>query len=233
MRILVVASNSMEFPGILARANETRNVTASIGFARAARVGGNELLLAANGAGRSHASAAVDRVLRVFPAEAVVSTGFCGALRPEMDVADLVVGTAVTSGGRQYATWPLTAPNRADIHRGVVYTSDRIIQTTDEKAELAKTGAAAVEMEAAGVAERASSHALPFSCVKAVTDLASETLFNDYNRALREDGYFDTIVLLRGTLRQPFVRTQELLRLRQRCARAAEVLGEFFADLRF
>ena len=229
----MVAANPMEFPGILARANGTRTVAAAVGFARQARVGGNELMLAANGAGRSHASQAVDRVLRVFKAEAVISTGFCGALRPEIDIADLVVGTAVTSGGRQYATWPLPAPNRADIHKGIVCTANHVVQTAAEKTELAKTGAAAVEMEAAGVAECASTHGLPFSCVKAVTDLASETLFNDYNRALRNDGYFDTIVLLRGTWRHPFVRIQELFRLRQRCVRAAGVLGEFFADLRF
>jgi adenosylhomocysteine nucleosidase len=121
----------------------------------------------------------------------------------------------------------------AAVHKGVVCSVDHVVQTAEEKAGLAASGASAVEMEAAGVAERAAAHRLPFCCVKAVTDLGNETLANDFNRALREDGHFDTIVLLRGTLRQPLVRIRELLRLRERCVRAANMLGDFFADLRF
>jgi adenosylhomocysteine nucleosidase len=233
MRILMVASDRMEFPGILARAEETGKAPVSVRWARFAKVCGNEMLLAANGVGASRAAAAVDRALQMFPAEAIVSTGFCGAVRPELGVADLVVATSVTSGGRKYETWPLAGRDGTGIHRGVVSTVDHVVQTAEEKSLLAAEGATAVEMEAAGVAERASAHGLPFWCVKAVTDLGTETLMNDYNRALREDGYFDTIILLRGTLRQPFARIRELLRLRERCVRAAGKLGEFFADLRF
>ncbi len=233
MRILVVASDRMEFPGILAQAKEWRHVKAPVRWARAARVSGNELLLAANGVGAERAGQAVDRALQMFPAEAVVSTGFCGAVRPELGVADLVVATTVTSAGREFPTWPLANCSRAGIHRGVVSTVDHVVQTAEEKSRLAAGGATAVEMEAAGVAERALAHGLPFCCVKAVTDLESESLANDFNRALRKDGYFDTIILLRGTLRHPFVRIRELLRLRERCVRAAGMLGEFFADLRF
>jgi len=235
MRILVVASDRMEFPGILAQAKATSEVKTSLRWARAANVHGNEMLLAANGVGVSRAAAAVDQALQVFPAEAIVSTGFCGALREGICIADLVVASTVAGGGRQYPTWPLASSRTGGtaVHRGVVSTVDHVVQTAEEKSRLAAGGATAVEMEAAGVAERASAHGLPFSCVKAVTDLASETLVNDYNQALREDGYFDTIILLRGTLRRPFVRLRELLRLRERCVQAAGTLGEFFADLRF
>ena len=240
MRILVVASYPMEFPGILKHATDPRKVkdarkgNGALRWARSARVGANELLLAANGTGRRHASNAVDRALKMFPAEAVISTGFCGALRPEMEVADVVIGTAVVSGDQHYATWPVSAPaSLGRIHRGVICTVDHVVETAGEKRSLQAEGGAAVEMEAAGVAERASAYGLPFSCVKAVTDLLAETLTNDFNRALREDGDFDTIVLLQGALRHPLVRIRELFRLRERCARAAGMLGEFFADLRF
>jgi len=83
------------------------------------------------------------------------------------------------------------------------------------------------------VAARAEARGLPFYCVRAVTDLAGEDMANDFNMALRPDGHFDTMLILRGTLRHPLVRLPELLRLRNRCARAACVLGEFIADCRF
>ncbi len=88
-------------------------------------------------------------------------------------------------------------------------------------------------MEAAAVAERALARGIPFYCVKAVSDLADETLANDLNAAMRPDGHFDTIKVLGSTLRHPLVRVPELLRLRRRSARAAICLGDFFADCRF
>ena len=229
----MVAAYPMEFPGILTRAKESRPVITPMAFAHQAYIGGNELLLVANGTGRVRASEAVDRALQLFPAEAVVSTGFCGGLRPEMKVADLVLATSVTSNRQEFPTWPVAVPDGRLVHRGSVCTVDHIVQSAEEKSRLAATGAAAVDMEAAAVAERTSAHGLPFSCVKAISDLAGETLLNDFNRALRKDGYFDTIILLRGALRQPWARIRELIRLRERCVRAAGALGEFFVDLRF
>jgi adenosylhomocysteine nucleosidase len=231
MRILVVAADRMEFPGILAHAADSRPAAPELVWARSARLSGNQVLLAANGAGARRAAAAVDRALQTFPADAVVSTGFCGALRPEFAIADLVVADSVTSGDRRFRAWPVSGA--AVWRTGAVCSVDHVVGTAEEKARLAQTGASVVEMEAAGVAERAAAYGIPFSCVKAVTDLGGETLANDFNKALRDDGHFDTIVLLRGTLRQPLVRIRELLRLRARCVRAAEMLGDFFADLRF
>jgi len=88
-------------------------------------------------------------------------------------------------------------------------------------------------MEAAGVADRAAARGVPFYCVRVVTDLAGEDMANDFNRALRPDGHFATMSILRETLRNPLVRVPELLRLRNRCIRAARVLGDFIADCRF
>jgi hypothetical protein len=90
-----------------------------------------------------------------------------------------------------------------------------------------------VEMEAAGVAARAQARGLPFYCIRVVTDLAGETMANDFNAALRADGHFDTMVILREALRRPLARLPELCRLRQRSVRAARVLGDFFANCRY
>ena len=88
-------------------------------------------------------------------------------------------------------------------------------------------------MEAAGVAEEAAVHGVPFHCVRVVTDLAGEDLVNDFNDSLRENGHFDKMLVLRGALRHPWVRLPELIRLRRRSILAARVLGDFIADCRF
>jgi NADPH:quinone reductase-like Zn-dependent oxidoreductase len=116
---------------------------------------------------------------------------------------------------------------------GPIYSSDRVIRTADEKKRLRATGAAAVEMEATGVAEGAQKFGLPFYCVRAITDLADEDIMNDFGAALRSDGHFVTIIILGNALRRPAVRLPELIRLRNRCARATRALGDFFAGCRF
>ena len=202
-----------------------------VNWSRTIQLGGHELLLVANGAGASRAAAALDAAADVFHPDAVISTGFCGALDPALAVADVVVATSVAAADRRYEALPVssTAPHRS----GVVCSVDHVAQTAEEKRHLRSGGAIAVEMEAAGVAARAQARGLPFYCVRVVTDLAGETMANDFNAALRADGHFDTMVILRDTLRRPLARLPELCRLWQRSVRAARVLGDFFADCRF
>ncbi|HTS64285.1 MAG TPA: hypothetical protein VMH28_19820 [Candidatus Acidoferrales bacterium] len=210
MRVLIVAADRMEFRGMPARP---------------------DWVLKANGVGARFAAAAVDRALEESRPDAVVSTGFCGALDPGLNVGDVVVATEVAAAGRRFPA--LEPRGRRAASRGTVVSTDHVVQTAAEKSQLHLSGAIAVEMEAAGVAERAAQHGLPFFCIKAVTDLASEDMANDFNSALRPDGHFATMDILSSSLRQPMTRIPELIRLRKRCARAALSLGEFIADCRF
>jgi adenosylhomocysteine nucleosidase len=185
-----------------------------------------------NGAGAHHAAAAVDAALIAgFHPDAIVSMGFCGALDPALRIADIVVGATVFADGAAFAAHsPVAgAPHRT----GAVCSLDHVAATAAEKRQLHATGAVAVEMEAAGVARRARTLGLPFFCIKSVTDLAEETMANDFNKVLRSDGRFDTMKILALSLRRPWVRLPELVRLRQRCGLAARSLGEFIADCRF
>ena len=260
MKLLFIASDKMEFRGLLAHATAVREAEVAARWSRSATLGSNEVMLVANGAGPGHAAAATDAGMKAFDAAAIVSTGFCGALAPELEIADLVSATSIETEDRSYATrmWDrppglsagqgdaLPAANGAVITNGAAKTTRAqamgsrhffgavrsipyVARTAEQKRNLAVTGAIAVEMEAAGIAARAESHGLPLYCIRAVTDLAGETLANDFNKALRLDGQFDTILILKGTLRHPMARLPELFRLRKRCVRAAHVLGDFFA----
>ena len=231
----MVAADKMEFPGILRHAAEVAPAHLALDWSRSARLGDHELVLAANGMGAQRAASAVDAAMASFPAEAIVSTGFCGALAPELGIADVVVATAISAGSRTFpALQPAMQPAVDHLHhKGVVCSIDHVAQTAAEKRRLRAGGASVVEMEAGGVAEQAAARSVPFYCVRVVTDLADEDMANNFNRALRPDGHFGTISILRGALRNPVVRLPELIRLRNRCVRAARVLGDFIADCRF
>lgn len=230
MRLLLVASDPMELRGVLARTEAPGRVSIGVDWARSGRLGSHEVLLAANGIGRRRAAAAVDAAYTVLSPDRVISLGFCGALDPSLRPGDVVIGTCVAAANRRHPVLPITG---ASAGSGVVCSVDRIVRTAAEKRDLRAGGFVAVEMEAAGVAERAASLGFGFSCVKAVTDLAGEDLANDFNRALRSDGHFATMRIFGDALRHPAARMPELIRLRQRCVRAARTLGDFFADCRF
>src|ERR1017187_10184541 len=194
MRILLIAADAMEFPGILRHTTEVKPAGLPVDWSRSARLGNHELVLIANGAGAHRAAAAVDAALERFPAETIVSTGFCGALAPELAIADIVVGSAISAGSR---TFPVLYPTCSQLHQiGVVCSIDHVAQTAAEKRELRSGGGCVVEMEAAGVADRAAARGVPFYCIRVVTDLAGEDMANDFNRALRPDGHFATMSIL-------------------------------------
>jgi adenosylhomocysteine nucleosidase len=231
MRLMVVASDPMEFRGLLRMMDMPRKLNASVDWARSGKLNGHEMLLVSNGVGQKRAAMAVDAGSALFHPDAVASSGFCGALDPKLKVADVVVGSCIAAGNRRYSALPLRG---AMAYRtGTIVSSEHIARTAEQKRQLHEQGGLAVEMEAAGVAERAESLRLPFYCVRSVTDLAGEDLANDFERSLRPDGHFDTIGIFRTALRHPATHIPELICLHRRCRRAARTLGEFFADCRF
>jgi adenosylhomocysteine nucleosidase len=231
MRILFVAADKMEYTGVLASASGVRSQRLKVDWAREAWLGGHVALLAANGAGATRAAAAVDAACDYFQPEAVVSTGFCGALDPALTVAAVVVATRVFGADGDYPALPVSSAS--PFCAGPVRSIGHVAIATEEKLRLRATGACAVEMEAAGVAVRAQERGLAFYCIRAVTDLADENIQNDFNKALRPDGHFDTISILASALRYPAARLPELVRLRRRCVSAARALGSFLANCRF
>ena len=228
MRILFIASDPMEFSGLVRRAVRPELSDMAMDWSRRAILNGNETLLVANGVGAALARAATEAGIKAFKPDAVVSTGFCGALSPSLEIAEVVAANRIVTDGQVYDARALEGPRIGPI-RSICY----IAGTAEQKRELGAEGAIAVEMEAAGVAAAALRHSLPFYCVRAVTDLAGETLANDFNKALRSDGHFDTMSILSAALLHPATRLPELIRLRKRCTRAARALGDFFADSRF
>ena len=214
---------------MLERARDSRALRLGVQWARRACLGSHDVILTANGVGWRRASAAVDQGAQHCKPDAVISTGFCGALDKNLQISDIVVGTSISGDGAEHGGLPLSGATAC--RHGKVASIDHVAQTSAEKGSLRASGACVVEMEAAGVAGRAAAWKLPFYCVRAVTDLAGEDMANDFNAALR-DGHFDTMNILRGAFLRPAERLPELLRLRKRCIRAARGLGDFFADCR-
>ena len=126
----------------------------------------------AGGVGRAKSEAATADGIGWLRPRLVVSVGYCGGLDPGLHVGDVVTAAAVFApDGTRYECEPLGEP------RVTLATADRPALLALEKAFLRiVTGAAVLDMEAAGVAEACAEAGVPFAAVKVVTDAAGDDL---------------------------------------------------------
>jgi adenosylhomocysteine nucleosidase len=230
-RLLLIAAEPREFGGLLGFCRNLQRLEWPVHWARLAQFGEREVALVANGAGPVRAASAADAGRAAGNVALVCSMGFCGALDRSLGIGDVFVADCIRAGARSFS---VSQPVTQQTYRsGLLASIDHVAQRAEEKSRLRAAGAWAVEMEAAGVAERAAQWGLPFYCVRAVTDLADESFGVDFNAALRSDGRFDTMRILASAMRRPVKLFPELIRLRSRCQTAAQALGEFIAGCRF
>jgi adenosylhomocysteine nucleosidase len=146
------------------------------------------------GIGAEAAYPAARAALDVLAVDVVVSTGYAGALGPA-GIGELVMGTEVLNWtkGNQHVRFRndhallAMARDTADLAKtpwsqGAVVTVDNVMWRATEKQALGTvSGAIAVDMESAAIAQAAGERGVPFLLVRAVSDRADEDLPMDFN----------------------------------------------------
>ena len=226
--LVFIAAEAREFDGILRRAARSYSLRCPIVFCRKVLWKDGEIVLMANGPGSELAGVAAGVARESQPLGAIVSFGFCGALDPALGPGDVFVASEVLGAG------PALLPRTSLTYKsGSLVSIDHVATSAAEKAELATTGAAAVDMEAGVLAARAREWNVPFYCIRAVTDTANETFKLDFNRMRNQDGRFSRTRIIAAAMRRPGVLVPELRKLDRRCRQASEALGEFVENCRF
>jgi len=138
----------------------------------------------------------------------LISFGICGGLAPALAPGTLVCArTVIAPDGTRYPVdqpWRVRTPDWAAAVDGDVLGSDAIVGTAAEKAALhARTGAIAVDLESAVVAEAATRAKLPFIVLRAIADPAERDLPSAAYLALTPDGAPDIGGIVASVLREP------------------------------
>ncbi len=231
--VLAVAAEPVEFVGFVRHAGRSFGLQWPIEFRSAVEFDGSRWLLVANGPGPLLAGRAVDIAIGMERVDLLISMGFCGALDPALAVGDIFIASRVHAIERGEAFEARSPDTDRRFASGTLVSMDRVASSCEEKRRLRETGAAAVEMEAAAVAARAREAGLPFYCIRAITDGATESFSLDFNELRDANGRFSRTRILAAAFKRPLVRLPELIALRRRCRVAAEALGDFLADCRF
>jgi nucleoside phosphorylase len=214
-----VAAERRELEGILGRFGGASLEWPGAKFARATQRKGDRWWMVASGPGPRLVEKALAEKKNV---NGIISTGFCGALDPALQVGNIVVwGDAAVASSTPFV-------------RGEIFSTDRVAVTAAEKRELRnRTGAVAVDMEAAAVKSKAAEWGVPFMCIRVVSDTAADDLPLDFNRFRNADGNFSRTRIALAAMARPFSAMPRLMELDRNCRRASHALGDFLADCRF
>lgn len=217
--VVALPAEARALVGVPARAGELRSL-------------GGGAWLAVCGVGDVAARRAAQQ-LTAANVSALVSWGTAGGLDPSLGAGDIVLPQrVVTSDG---GSWPVDQSWRdrlcqslADcghVVDGNLLGSPALLGTCSAKSQAhAHTGAVAVDMESAAVAEVAASHDLPFIAVRVIVDAADQALPRAVAAALDQQGRTQPIRLCAALVRRP----RDLvgvLRLARRFARARRAMA--------
>ncbi|WP_455377717.1 5'-methylthioadenosine/S-adenosylhomocysteine nucleosidase family protein [Petrachloros mirabilis] len=162
---------------------------------------GRSYWLVQTGVGPRAAKAAATMLLNSVPVAMVISAGFAGALVPA-GIGDLIIGTDISSvfydGVWKRSAGPLACDGTALAYAksaaaqlgissqvGSVVSAPAVVCHAKDKQLISKlTGAVALDMESAALAEAAKEQEVPFMILRTVSDLMSEDLPIDFNMFL-------------------------------------------------
>jgi nucleoside phosphorylase len=176
------------------------------------RLADRDVLLLQGGIGRDRARASVLAASRRFRLQAVWSLGFAGGLADRLRSGDLIYPVALLDDAAPDALPLPLAPHHAvvsaalrgaslSIDTGPLLTVDALLQTAEAKrAAHLRTGAVAVDMEAAGVAAAAQDLDIPWTALKAIVDAAGSPLSPLLTRCATPQGGLDRAGLLAASL---------------------------------
>ncbi len=182
--LVIVTAVAAETRAVLAALRRARRFPIAGWRAWEADAEGRPIRLIQAGIGRERAGRALNVVLS--PPALVISVGFAGALVPDTAPGDVVLPTTVlweeVSGLRQYGiptgAWGAAKAHIPDdlgtrvLHGALLSSATVIASTADKQAAAERTGAVAVEMEAAGLISVAEERGVGVLALRVILDTA-------------------------------------------------------------
>jgi adenosylhomocysteine nucleosidase len=131
-------------------------------------IGGREVEVLHTGVGERVCRQRLGKFLGDQRFDLLISTGFAGALNDELQVGDLLLA-------KNFSTVELnekrSSVSRLPIHMADLLTAPTLIDSSDERTEIARrSGAVAVDMETEFIARACAAHGIPLLSLRVITD---------------------------------------------------------------
>lgn len=197
-----------------------------------------EVWLVRTGVGSGRAGEAAAAIADQGGFDLFLSAGCAGALAGELRSGDLVVASAAVGNGLHFdadaafqaRAGEICTQRRLPWCSGTMLTSPTVLTSVAARREAAsRSGAIAVEMEAAGIAQVASQRGIAFAQVRSVLDTADMELHESGDFMDPESGRLRPLDALRFVATHPGA-ASHLLALRRMMVAAERALEGFFAE---
>lgn len=215
------------------------------------RLAGRAVAIVVTGDGERNAGEGARRAIDALSPAAVIAIGVAGGLAPDLAPGSLVAAHGVVGRDGSVLCAEHELVDRligAGARRGVVWTTDRILDSPEAKAELRASAASAsaasgpdaaseadggceallpdvVDLESALYAKEARRADLPWAVLRCVIDAAGEDLPGWLERCRDRDGAIRRGAVLAHACLRPWT-APTLFRLRSRLRRGAERLAD-------
>jgi adenosylhomocysteine nucleosidase len=212
-----------------------------------------EWIAACGGTGVDAATRAFAEAEKDGASDLVISVGWAGALRPELETGRAYSVSALIDArtgerfevshpsdknkdvarmghpGSEPVKIPPRSQNRDLGHPRLWLVTSSIVANEAEKQRLATAYKAdLVDMEAAAIARLAQMRGIPFYCIKGVSDGFHDKL-PDFNRFIRPDGQFDMAAMVLFSILRPWY-WPSLVRMGENSSKASQSIRESLLD---
>lgn len=190
----------------------------------AGSLGFQELVAIVTGMGPKLAAEHTSRLLDAVPVDRVIVVGITGAVENVTPIGTLVLPELVVNGatGVEYRPTPLGQ----GVHRGKMWTTDRLITDPDVIAGLRAQGVVSLDMETAAIAEVCEQRGVPWTVFRVISDRATDgSVDEEIFHLSNQDGTPNPRAVVRYFLRHP-ARIPSMVRL----AKGAKLATETAAD---
>lgn len=185
------------------------------------------------GMGRKNASEATRLLMDGHRPRLILSAGFAGGLRDEVQRLDFVHPDTLVTEDAEPVTVPtsLAATESPRIHVGRLLTVDRVVRTAAEKRDLGtRCDALAVDMETAAVRQVAHAEKVPFVGLRIISDDVNTELPPEVLSVVGSTGALRLGAALASVWKRPSS-VKEMWSLRESAQEAADRLCKMLASM--
>jgi adenosylhomocysteine nucleosidase len=225
----LVCALPMELGDFLGRCSKVKTYTGGSFTFRGGIYRGIRIAMVESGPGPVRARRATVALLDAHAPRWIISTGFCGALVPNMQVGQIVVANKIrTVADDELAVdIGMTSDAARGLYVGRTLTVEQMVRTIAQKQALAEsTGAIAVDMETHAIASLCRERKTRFLAVRAISDDMSTDLPDEVLSLVGETGAVRIGAVIGALWKRPGS-YKDLWRLREQAMVAGERLAEF------
>ena len=195
-----------------------------------------QITLVETGIGRARATAAARNIIKTVLPDIVISTGFCGAVKPGLRRGDIVLAERMLVFSNQLHSSAITPdkelldilnpPETTNYHAGTfISVAGMVSKCRIAPLLTAQHQNPVLEMESLAVAEVCDCHSIPYAAIRAVSDAADHDPQPVCSKIFAADMKLSMIKLLGRVVTAPSI-TRQLLQLHSDAEAAGRSLAE-------